>query len=78
MKNSSRHAKPLINSVMGTLVCKILSYKTSAKRLGSNKRNEFKFEIQSLQYFMDGETRKDVILASELHSELLFSHCRTL
>jgi hypothetical protein len=33
---------------LGTLVCKISSYKTSAKRLGSNKRNEFKFEIQSL------------------------------
>jgi hypothetical protein len=33
------------------------------------KNKKFEFEIQNLQYFMDGETRKDFIQASELHSE---------
>jgi hypothetical protein len=37
---------------LGTLVGKISSYKISAKRLGSNKRKEFEFEIQTLQYLI--------------------------
>jgi hypothetical protein len=52
-----------------------LSYKTSAKRLGSNKRKEFEFEIQTLQYLIYKQTCKDFIQASEIHSELLFKEC---
>jgi hypothetical protein len=40
------------SDVLITLVCKILSYKRSAESLGSNKRKEIEFGIQTLQYLL--------------------------
>jgi hypothetical protein len=46
----------------------------NAQRPGLNKRKEFGFEIQTLQYLIN-KSCKNFIQAFEIHSELLFKHC---
>jgi hypothetical protein len=60
---------------LGSLICKNVSYHTSAKRHGLTKIKDIEFEVQTLQPSMYNPILQGFLQASKISSELLFRHC---